>query len=103
MGKISNFYSGREGEHEGKLWGKTTENDTSKHMEPGEQGVCGREHKLSTTVSSYVMCHGFVQFDAAKERMMLKSLCCQLKLSTPFDSTTDSCSKLASFNSQRLE
>ena len=62
MGKISNFYSGREGEHEGKLWGKTTENDTSKHMEPGEQGVCGREHRLSTTVSSYVMCHGFVQF-----------------------------------------
>lgn len=45
----------------GELWGKTTENDTSKHMEPGKEGVRGRENRLSAAASSCVMCHGLLQ------------------------------------------
>ena len=45
----------------GELWGKTTENDTSKHMEPGKEGVRGRENRLSAAASACVMCHGLLQ------------------------------------------
>lgn len=52
---------------------KPQKNNMSKHMEPGKQDVCGKENRLFTIASSYIMV-GTISTDFVKGRMILKFL-----------------------------
>lgn len=67
----------REGRRARELWGKTTENDISKHGTGKRRGVRGRENRLSAALGVVRRVSWFATTSmAAKERMILKSLCC---------------------------